>query len=67
MLLLYFNYFLEGMDMTTNIPDVSANPMTIITQQAPCVTIASFILTVSAITIVSAIPDGIQHDSTILA
>jgi hypothetical protein len=67
MLLLYFNYFLEGMDMTTNIPDASANPMTIITQQASCVTIASFILTVSAITIVSAIPDGIQHDSTILA
>jgi hypothetical protein len=67
MLLLYFNYFLEGMDMTTNIPDASATPMTIITQQASCVTIASFILTVSAITIVSAIPDGIQHDSTILA
>jgi hypothetical protein len=54
--------------MTTNIPEVSADPMALITQQAPGVTIASiasFISTASTITIIiaSAIPDGIQHDS----
>jgi hypothetical protein len=60
-------FFVEEMDMTTNIPEVSANPMATITQQAPDVTIASFISTASAITIVSAILDGIQHDSAISA
>jgi hypothetical protein len=47
--------------------EVSANPMATITQQAPGVTIASLISTASAITIASTIPDGIQHDSSILA
>jgi hypothetical protein len=60
-------FFIEGMDMTTNIPEVSANPMATITQQAPGVIIASFISTASAITIASAILDGIQHASAISA
>jgi hypothetical protein len=55
------------MDMTTNIPDVSANSKATITQQAQGVTIASFISTASTITIASAIPYGIQHDSAISA
>jgi hypothetical protein len=60
-------FFTEGMDMTTNISEVSANPMATITQQAPGVTIAPFISKTSSIIIASAIPDGIQHDSAISA
>jgi hypothetical protein len=55
------------MDMTTNIPEALDDLMAPITQQALGVTIASFISTASAITIASAIPDGIQHDSAISA
>jgi hypothetical protein len=47
------------MDMPTNIPEASANPMTPTTQQALAVTIVSFISTASAI------PEGIQLDSAI--
>jgi hypothetical protein len=55
------------MDMPTNILEVSANPMATTTQQAPAVTIASFISTTSGIPMASAIPEGIQLDSDILA
>jgi hypothetical protein len=55
------------MDMPTNIPEASANPMAPTTQQAPGVTIVSFISTALGIPMASAIPDGIQLDSTISA
>jgi hypothetical protein len=51
--------------MPTNIPEASANPMAPTTQQAPGVTIVSFISTALGIPMASAIPDGIQLDSTI--
>jgi hypothetical protein len=41
--------------------------MALTTQQAPSITIASFISTALAIPVASAIPDGIQLDSPILA
>jgi hypothetical protein len=41
--------------------------MALTTQQAPRITIASFISTALAIPVASAIPDGIQLDSAILA
>jgi hypothetical protein len=53
--------FVEGMDMTTNIPEDSADPMVPTTQQAPGITISSFISSASAI------PDGIQLHSAISA
>jgi hypothetical protein len=65
--LLYFNYFLEGMDMFTNISEASTNPMAPTTQQAPTVTVGSFISTASGIPMASGISEGIQLDSTILA
>jgi hypothetical protein len=52
-------FFVEGMDMTTNIPEDSADPMTPTTQQAPSVTISSFISSASVIPMASAIPDDI--------
>jgi hypothetical protein len=64
---LYFNYFLEGMYMPTNIPEVSTNPMAPTTQQAPAITIASFISTPSGIPMVTTISESIQLDSTISA
>jgi hypothetical protein len=51
--------FVGAMYMPTNILEASANPMDSITQQAPAVTIASFISTASAIPMASAIPYGI--------
>jgi hypothetical protein len=54
-------FFIEGIDMTTNILEASANPMAPTTQQAPDVAIASRIL------MVSAIPDGVPLDSAISA
>jgi hypothetical protein len=53
-------FFVEGMDMTTNIPEDSADPMAPTTQQAPSVTISSFISSASVIPMASAIPDDIQ-------
>jgi hypothetical protein len=47
------------MDMTTNIPEDSANPMAPTTQQAPGIKISSFISSALAILMASAIPDGI--------
>jgi hypothetical protein len=68
MCLLYFNYFfVEGMDMTTNIPENSTDPMAPTTQQAPGVIISSFISSASAIPMASTIPYGIQLHSAISA
>jgi hypothetical protein len=53
-------FFVEGMDMTINIPEDSADPMAPTTQQAPSVTISSFISSASAIPMASAILDDIQ-------
>jgi hypothetical protein len=55
------------MDMTTNIPKASADPMAPTTQQALDVIIASFISTASPIPMASAIPDGTQLASAISA
>jgi K+-transporting ATPase A subunit len=66
-LLMYSNFFVEGMDIRTNIPEASANPMAPTTQQSPSVTVASFISTASGISMASAILDGIQRDSAISA
>jgi hypothetical protein len=60
-------FFVEGIDMTTNIPEDSADPMAPTTQQASGVTISSFISSASAIPMASATPDGIQLHSTISA
>jgi hypothetical protein len=60
-------FFIEGLDMPPNIPEASANPMALTTQQTLGVTIASFISTTSGIPIASRIPDGIQLDSDISA
>jgi hypothetical protein len=40
---------IEGMNMPTNIPEASANPIDSTTQHAPAVTIASFISIASRI------------------
>jgi hypothetical protein len=55
------------MDMPPNILEASVNPMAPTTQQAPGVTIVSFISTASAsgIPMASAISDDIQLDSDI--
>jgi hypothetical protein len=55
------------MDMITNIPEASSDPMAPTTQQAPGVTIASFISTTLSISMGSIISDGIQLDSAISA
>jgi hypothetical protein len=55
------------MDMPTNIPEASANPVAATTQQAPAVTIASFISVPTGIPLALAIPEGIQLDSAISA
>jgi hypothetical protein len=60
-------FFVEGMDMTTNIPEDSADPMAPTTQQAPGVTISSFISSALAIPMASTISDGIQLHSAISA
>jgi hypothetical protein len=60
-------FFVEGMDMPTNIPEASANPMAPTTQHAPSITIASFSSTALEIPMASAIPDDIQLDSAISA
>jgi hypothetical protein len=60
-------FFIEEMDMATNIPEASVNPMAPITQQAPAITIGSFILVASGILMASSTPEGIQLNSVISA
>jgi hypothetical protein len=64
---LMIEFFVEGMDMPTNIPEASTNQMAPTTQYALAVVIASFISTAPGIPMASAIPEDIQVDSAISA
>jgi hypothetical protein len=60
-------FFVEGMDMPTNIPEASTNQMSPTTQHALAVIIASSISTAPGIPMASPISEDIQLDSAITA